>query len=165
MKVTDRFRKMCVSNPWLQKMWKKADGDWYYHPEQRILIQPDKGDPMRDYLEEIDEGVSLVHPGDGDCGYDSRRVDEIAKRMYWIPNLNQLMELAEAELGKDGYSLRRDINTMYWAEQMHYLNSPEPCDKEKYWLDLDDNEIVLAYLMWMKDRHIYDFKKEIWCEG
>lgn len=160
MKITNRFRKMCVSNPWLQKMWRKADGDWYYHPEQRVVIESDT-----DYTVHIPEGISIIHPDEGRYGRCNYRIDEIAERMFWIPNLNQLMKLAEAELGKDGYSLRRDINTMYWAEQMHYLNSPEPCDKEKYWLDLDDDEIVLAYLMWMKDRHIYDFKKEIWCEG
>lgn len=157
MKITDRFRKMCVSCAWLQGKWKKGYGDWFYHPEQQVTTV------------RIPEGISLVHPDFGPYGKARWRIDEIAEKMYWIPNLNQLMDLAREELGLDGYALRRDINDAYLVEQMEISDFRKNPNMERYWTELANDEIVLAYLMWErtkgrwdKRKEKFDFKKETW---
>lgn len=84
------FQLMSEKAEELRKKWEWKDGDHFYHPAQRVLIQS-----AMDYHINIPAGVSVIHSDRGSYGNCNYRIDEIAEIMWWLPSQEDLQEMVK----------------------------------------------------------------------
>lgn len=158
------YQLMCEKAKKMQEKWKRKDGDYFYHPAQKVLIQS-----AMDYHINIPAGVSVIHSGKGFYGNCNYRIDEIAEIMWRLPSQEDLQEMLKPKIRENqkntyafvkGRNPEAFINSCLLADFHRWENNLSPYPSSI----LTITGLLLAFVLYELHQKKWNPEKKEWEE-